>query len=306
MIAVGNVTNVVFCDTVSGGRLLNRPGWRITACAFDPQGDSLFAAFSSGLFRWQWSLDDQGRIDLRGMEQVFKGRGWRAFTFSADGRHFVAANIHSNAAFVFDRTFTNCLATVGPHRAADAVAISPDGQWIATGSTTDRQVRVWRAGTGESALVIPVGSDPRAAFSGDGHWLATFGDAFTLHAVGSWQPAQSLPWPERRPILGAAAFSRDGRILAVVCDLYTVQLIDLANFPPTRIAAITRLGGASRGSILTDGAQLAGVGALGRVQLWDLHRIRARLQEFSLDWDVARRVRGQAVTFEEIRPPMSR
>jgi WD40 repeat protein len=236
----------------------------------------VFAAFTSGLFRWQWSLD-QGRLRLSDMEQVFPDRGWRAFAFSVDGRHFVAANIQSNAAFVFDRTFTNCVAKVGPHQAADAVAISPDGQWVATGSEADRQVRVWRASTVEAALALPVGSNPRAAFSGDGKWLATFGESFALHAVGSWAPARTLPFPEHRPILGAAAFSPNGRVLAVVCNLYTVQLIDLETLrsigllqlpTPTVLRAL---------QFSSDGTKLAGVGTLGRVQFWDLHQLLGQL-----------------------------
>lgn len=282
LLAVGNLTNVVFCNN-AGVRLLTAPRWRITAFAFDPQSDSVLAAFTSGLFRWKWSLDDQGALNLTDKQLLVEGRGWRAFAFSADGGHFAAANIHSNAAFVFDRTFTNRLAKVGPHPAADSVAISPGGRWVATGSQVDRQMRVWRTSTGEAVLALPVGPSPRATFSPNGKWLATFGETFALHAVDSWEPAPPLPFLDRRPILGAAAFSPDDRMLAVVCNLYTVQLIDLKTFGSIGLLQMPTTTVLRALQFSPDGTQLAGVGALGRVQFWDLRQLGDHLRSLGAD-----------------------
>lgn len=284
-VAVGNLTNVVFCDAVDGRRLLSRPGWRITACALDPADDFVYAANITGMFRWRSHLDDQNRLGLSEMELVFKGRGWRSFGFSPDGSRFVAANIHSNAAFVFDRSLTNILATLGPQAADDAVAISPDNRWVTTGSSKDRQVRVWDALSVELVRSIPAGEKPRASFSADGKWLATSGDAFTLLDVRSWELAPPLPLPENRPIPGAAAFSPDGQVLAIVWNFSLIQLVNLRNF--RSLGELQSPGKIALHAIQfsPDGSLLAGTGAVGRLQIWDMRQIRARLREFALDWD---------------------
>jgi WD40 repeat protein len=243
------------------------------------------AANYTGLFRWRAERDQNGRLHLLNEDQLFRGRGWRSFTFNLDGTRFIAANIHSNAAFIFDRTFTNCLATLEPHVAPDSVAISPDGRWAATGSTTDRHVRVWNTTSNALQLELPTGPEPQAAFSPDGRWFASFGDTFTLLEVGSWTAAPPLPLPDNRPNLGAAAFSPDGRLLAIVCNLYTIQLIDLQNYRPLGLLRSPSPVVLHTIQFSPDGRQIAGAGTLGRLLLWDLHQLRSRLREYALDWD---------------------
>src|SRR4030095_15883996 len=110
-----------------------------------------------------------------------------AIAFSARGDWFAAANARSNAAYVFDRSLTNQLVTLGPHPGADFVALSPDGRWAATGSSQDRQIKVWDARAGGKLLDVAAGASPRAAFSADGKWLATVGGPFALGGDGFWQ-----------------------------------------------------------------------------------------------------------------------
>jgi WD40 repeat protein len=129
---------------------------------------------------------------------------------------------------------------------------------------------------------------PRAAFSADGKWFASFGDIFELREIGSWRPAPTLPFPEGRPLLGAAAFSPDSRLLAIVRDQYSVQLFDLATFqslgvltPPDEKAILTL-------EFSPDGGRLVAGCLTGRVRAWDLRRTRQQLSGFALDWDLPR------------------
>ncbi len=215
--------------------------------------------------------------------EIFSGSGWRAFTFSARGDWFAAVNIRSNAAYVFDRTLTNCVAEMGPHSGTDAVAISPEKRWVVTGSGRDGQARLWDVSNLKEVLVMPVGAKPRAAFSADGKWLATFGERFELRRTGSWR-REDPRIVEHRPALGAAAFSPQGRLLAVVSEGANVQLVDLATFRP--LGCLQSPGPIQINALAfsPDGARLVAACVLGRVRIWDLNRLRERLREVDLDW----------------------
>ena len=284
ILAVGNTTNVVLSDAATGERLIILPNRRITAFCFDPREPRVLASGTPGLFAWDVEWQDGPRLRFPNEQKLLSGRGWRAFTFSTDGAVFLAANIHSNAAFIFDRTFTNQLARFGPHPAPDSVAISHDKKWVATGSSSDRQVKVWDVKTGAEVLPVVAGRAPRAAFSPDHKWLATFGDRFELRTTGSWELVQ-LPFGEPS-VLGAAAFSPDGRLLALVRDLSRIQLFDLHTLKPLGVLRPPGAGDIDAIQFSPDGTWLVGVGRVARVRVWNLREIRHTLAELGLDWDI--------------------
>jgi WD40 repeat protein len=252
---------------------------------FDPRGEAVLGSDTNGIGRWAMRWTGPAVLECSWREELLPGAGWSAMAFSAQGDWFAAANSRSNAAYVFDRSLTNRLATVGPHPGVDSVALSPDGRWAATGSSRDRRVRVWDALAGGQLLEVSAGASPRAAFSADGKWLATFGDTFELREAGSWKSAPPLLFPEGRPLLGAAAFSPDGRVLAVVRDQYAVQLFNLATFRSLGILAAPEDRAMNVLEFSPDGSRLGAGCISGRLRVWDLRRIRQRLAEYGLDWD---------------------
>ena len=286
LLVCGTLTNVLFCDAATGAPLQQLRGFRLPAFAFDPRGEALFASGTPGLYRWTMRWPDPTRLELLESGMPFPGAGWRAFNFSAHGDWFAAANVRSNAAYVFDRSLTNWIAEAGPHPGADAVAISPDGRWLATGSSTNRQVKVWAASSGRELLTLAVGPAPQVVFSADGKWLAAFGDSFHLYATDSWQPAPSLPFPDGAPVLDTAAFSPNGRVLAVICDLSTIRLFDLLTWQPIGLLRPAAPGKMTGLAFSPDGTRLAAVGNVARVRVWDLRGVRGRLAELGLDWDL--------------------
>jgi WD40 repeat protein len=285
IIAIGNKTNVVLSRIAGARTLQNLSGWRISAFCFDPRGEMVLGAGTPGLFRWPAEWPRLSSLAPGDSENLLPGRGWRAFGFSPDGERFVAANVNSNAALVFDRTLTNLVAELGPHAGTDAVALSPGARWAATGSTTGRDVKLWEVGTGRELLSVAAGAEPQAAFSADGQWLVTFGDTFTLRETGSWAE-RSLAFPQGRPVVGAAAFSPDGRMLAVVADLFDIQLFDLATLEPMGLLQPPSPVQIHAIAFSPDRTRLAAVGAVARVRVWDLRRIRKELAGFGLDWDL--------------------
>lgn len=285
MVGVGWKTQVGFFDP-SGFRPLGSLSARHPLMAFrlDPLGEWLLDADAQGIGRRAWRKDSGGLWELSSRESLIPGTGWAAMAFSARGEWFAAANAQSNMLVVADRTLTNRMVELGPHPGADFVAISPDGRWVATGSRADRRIRVWDVKTGLTVHEVAAGGLPRAAFSPDGRWLATFGDIFELRETASWRSAPALPFPEDRPLLGAAAFSPDSRMLAVVRDQFTVQLFDLETFQslgvltPPNEAVMTVL------EFSPDGGRLVAGCLTGRLRSWDLRRVRQQLATFSLDW----------------------
>jgi WD40 repeat protein len=91
--------------------------------------------------------------------------------------------------------------------------------------------------------------------------------------------------PDNQPLLGAAAFSPDSRILAVVCDQFSVQLIDLKGFHSLGLLQAPGQLALHALQFSPDGTQLAATGVAGRLRLWDLRQLRRRLHELGLDRD---------------------
>ena len=283
MAAIGCETNVVLLNVPEQRVVRKLPNWRIAAFTFDPWDEMLLAAATTGLHRWRigsTQLLETGPVDD---ERVFRERGWRAISFSPEGDRFVAANIHSNAAYVFDRTLTNLVAALGPHPGVDRLAVAPGARWIATGSTTDRWLRVWNTASGMKEFEQAVGAAPDAAFSADGKWLAAFGGSFTLLETGSWRTFE-LPFPHGRPLAGATAFSPDNRLLAVVSDLFDVQLFDLEQWQPVALLRTPSQAQIYALAFSPDGTRLLATCEVARLRVWDLSRIRRGLNEIGLDW----------------------
>lgn len=284
---VGHSRRVVVCDPRLGRQVTVRNDWDISACAFHPLEDRLFTSDKKGIARWAYGLADV-RLTLSPPELVHAGPEWRSLAVAPGGRHFAAFNSESNRVFIFDQTLTNRTAALAISNSADRLAVSPDGRWLTVGTASNLVVRLWDVAGEKILLNLPGGDPPHSAFSGDGRWLAVSGNRFSLLQTGSWTPAPSLPLGDPRPILGAAAFSPDSRMLALVVNRFEVHLFDLRTFaslgilrPPGAIQMLSLV-------FSPDGAQLAAVGAEGRVAVWNMCEIQQSLVEFGLAWEPMR------------------
>lgn len=282
IVAVGTLTNVAFCTALEGTVLTNTT-WNINSVCFDPHEPAILVEGTRGLYRWSLPPRPTPEAVFAGVKQVLRGAGWRSFAYSQEG-HFVAANVANNAAYGFDRHITNHLFTIGPHAGVEFTTVSPDGRWVVTGSEVDRQLRIWNTQEKREELSLPGGMRPKAAFSPDGKWLATSGIGFELRETGNWRPVSVFRDQARAPVLGAGAFSPDGRMLAVVTDLRAIHLIDL---PTLETLAVLRPPGATEIQAVRfspDGTRLAAVGDAVRLRVWNLPALREQLAEFKLDW----------------------
>lgn len=289
MLAVGHSDTVLLIDTQTGQRLRAKEDWRMAACAFHPGEAQLFVTGPEGILRHRYRFPEGGAVSFNRREVIQPGGNWRALAFSANGRFFAALDGQTHRAMVFDGTFTNQVGGAGPHPNAEMVGLHPEGRWLTTAGRADRSVRLWETATGRPILDQPVGLQPHGEFSPDGRWLALTGDReFHLLETGSWKPVP-LVHPQDEPlILGAAVFSPDSRVLALVAGKFAIRLFDLERrelLGTLRAPGLTHQRGLA---FSADGTRLAAVGPEARVAIWNLDAMGRHLSQFQFDWHVPR------------------
>ena len=134
------------------------------------------------------------------------------------------ASAQSNrGALVWHAHKGNELIKLAPQYDVRFVAVSPEGEWIATGShgITDVHVKVWDARSGRHIADLPVEGSSLVGFSPEGRWLLTTGGGFRLWAAGTWREG-----PKIGGALHAFAFSPDSKVLAVETGFGTLRLVD--------------------------------------------------------------------------------
>jgi tetratricopeptide (TPR) repeat protein len=172
----------------------------------------------------------------------------------------------------------------GPWRRIEAIAVSPDGQWVAGAASFLYGVRVWQAAN--PARFHDLRGDYRdAAFSPDGQWLVAGGnDDYCCWRVGSWQPIRRWYREESAGWVPSLAFAPVGDLLALARRPQEIDLVDpgsdqvFARLMLPVPALITGI------CFSPDGTRLAVAKANQEVDLWDLRFIRRELAQLDLDW----------------------
>jgi len=190
--------------------------------------------------------------------------GARLFTISENGSLTSAA--------VWDATEGRLVREVLPPRERAALALAPDGDWLAT--ATGAVIQLWDGDSGKQIATWDAGADSAInalQVSADGRRLLTKGDngVVTLWDVATHQVTDQFVLPD-----GTAGIwlSPDSRTLAVTRDVRTERGVDLWRTDTGQKTAI-RLG--KHESAITavaftpDGSQIATASFDGSVRLWD-------------------------------------
>src|SRR5262249_51471107 len=99
----------------------------------------------------------------------------------------------------------------GPHNDCRHVAVSPDGNLVATGSWHGRGLRVWEAASGKLVRdLLPDVGDTVPFFSPDGRWLGN--QMGPYWRVSDWSAGPKLPAGVGG--VGGVAFTPNGRLAA--------------------------------------------------------------------------------------------
>jgi serine/threonine protein kinase/WD40 repeat protein len=271
---------------------------------FDPDGGSLITHSAWGLYRWPIQAAT-GRgpdaVQLGPPQFIREALPPNSLQYAAwaPGRRALAVTDNTNArVLVVDLTHPHP-ATNQPdvlqsqHYRMATIAVSSDGQWVASGGWKERGIQVWNLATRRLEHLLPP-CDGRGDthfvvnFSPDGRWLVCAANnneasGYYFWRVGTWQ--RELVIRTETDPLTLPAFSRDGRWMALKMSPQQIWLADPADGRP--IAHLTTL----QPLILMlcafspDGSKLVANTKNRTVLVWDLRRVRERLAAMGLDWD---------------------
>jgi serine/threonine protein kinase/WD40 repeat protein len=282
LLAVGMQDGVGLWDLPGGRPVAFLPMPPTGVVAFERSGALLTAGFA-GQLRWPIEvIGPQETLRIGPPQRLPFPPSPHQIATNRDGQ--VMASAQGEGALIWHSDKGNELIKLAPQHDVRVVAVSPKGEWIATGShsSTDVYVKVWDARTGRHVAELPVEGSSSVGFSPDGRWLLTTGGGCRLWEVGTWREG-----PRIGGVSGAFAFSPDSKVLAVAAGSGAVRLLD----PDTgREYARLEDPNQHRAWALTftpDGSQLvASTHDSSAVHAWDLRAIRAELAKRGLDWDL--------------------
>ena len=183
VLAVGTDRGVALWDLARGTELPFLPIGMCRHVMFEASGD-LITSGSAGVQRWPVRLDPERsefRIGPPRRLPLPAGDCWIA----EDRQGRIVALAHTDLCLRRDARSSRC--GVGPLDDCRYVAVSPDGEWLATGNHDATGAQVWRIRDGERVADLPVEGLVRVAFSPDGKWLMTSPSPCQLWAVGTWR-----------------------------------------------------------------------------------------------------------------------
>jgi WD40 repeat protein len=289
LLAVGMEDGVRLWDLGTGNEVAFLPCQRTTAVLFQPGGKELLTGGDQELYRWPIRADPQAAVlwHVGPPKKLAETVPVRAISYSRDGRTLGFTHYGSHGV-ILDMDRPTGKARRLDHPEAWSIAVSPDGQWAATGTWNGEGVKVWDARSGKfiADLWLRAGHTATVCFSPDGQWLVTgTRDTFRFLEVGSWRLRRQRP---SAGVDGPAwiAFSSDGKMVALPTSPAKVQLLDpatgheLATLEDPNPQRVGWLG------FSPDSRQLVVVPYdAGAVRLWDLGLIRRQLAERGRDWD---------------------
>jgi eukaryotic-like serine/threonine-protein kinase len=265
---------------------LPMPGTRGVAVA--PDGSSLISSGATGVLRWPIRRPSPLEIRVGPPEPLGPLAGVPTGRIRLDrGGHKLAALVDHERGIsrVFDLEGVKAPVTLAGHGNAERLDLSPDGRWLATGTWQGSLVKVWDVRGGEPARDLPVDGSADVAFSPDGRRLLTASwKEHTLWDTSTWRPLVRIPRSQSGSLPGVAAFSPDGRLLAVIRTRSMVQLVDVETGQEQATLEEPEPGSVCGMVFSPDGRRLVVTFNSPRLLVWDLDAIGRGLTALGLDW----------------------
>lgn len=258
---------------------------------FHPSGEFLITAGPGGVHRWPLAREvgPGGEVVRVGPRRpsglcLQATSGWSSL--GGEGRILAVVEHRNQPARVFDLA-TGSRRLVGqPEPGISFVDVSPDGKWIVTAvwAWDVLKSKVWNVSNGKLVREL---EGTRPSFSPDGRWLvASRSFAYAFYEVPSWKKSHEVARDPPGKMGRNVAFTSDGRLCALAFTTTLVKLVE-----PTTGREIATLE-ATPAHVITDlcfspsGDRLVAATAGHVIQVWDLRRLRDRLRDMGLDWDL--------------------
>ncbi|MFI5457674.1 MAG: protein kinase [Isosphaerales bacterium] len=274
ILAAGTRQGVVLWDLASGAEVGFLTIGNTPQLTFEASGE-LLTSGAIGVRRWPVRLDLlRGEFRLGPPRTLPLASGYFALAADRLGRVVALADIDCAHVCTPDRVFQ--LRSLDDVR---SVAVSPDGEWIATGSHGHNGAQVWRVRDAMRVKELAIDGVVQVQFSPDGKWLMNTNSPCRLWEVGTWR--------EGREIGGEGlCFTPDGQMLLVRDPDKILRLVETET--GNTIARLTSpdLGDVWGATFSPDGSRLVmNNRAAHAVQEWDLRAIREHLDRMGLDWN---------------------
>ncbi|MBV9491355.1 MAG: tetratricopeptide repeat protein, partial [Verrucomicrobia bacterium] len=228
---------------------------------------------------------------------IFQGHraAIRSIAFSGEGTR-MASGDEKGDVFVWNVATGEAVPLPGRHEMIKAVAVSPDGKWVAASSPDERRVRIWEVASARLAHELPystVGYCLR--FSPDSTLLVTDDRTGRLHLVSLATGKDEKILVAHTGVIWDAAFSPDGRRLLTLSADRTMRLWDVGT--GRSIFALDENKSYTAAAFSADGLRLATV-LNDQVKVWDaalftadrkardwlFYAVRGRYYEELEDW----------------------
>lgn len=264
-----------------------------------PDGELLLSGSVTGkVMVWRRSGADWRRVGL-----LSPGTGVvQGISFSRDGALFLVT-VDDGSVALYDAGsagLPRLRESLDPQSGAVGLALNPAGTLAAVG-TFDRQVRVWRVGSGPARQVATLEGFENyvtaVAFSPDGRTLVA--TAAGSGSIRRWRVGGDTFTPHGKPLRGSVGsintlvFTPDGESMAGASDDGNVWIWDRATTRQPRLRArLAGLGIEAYAAVFGGGGEwLVAAGAEGRLARW-------RVDEAAVAESICRRS-GAVVTREE-------
>src|SRR5215203_5816702 len=195
------------------------------------------------------------------------------------------------------------MAGPGSSTGSGSLVVNHDGRWIAMGRNgRETRITVWDTSTEKIAHRFN-SEVSHVVFHPDGQKLLAVGTkTTTLFEMTSWKVLWQRPRPPLVDMIGSAAFTADGSMLAYTHGVDTVEIVS-----PATGEHIATIAGATTIPLSglrfsADGRTLAAASTQGRIHVWDMTALRSDLAKLGLDWPLKERT--TAVHFTSKTAPM--
>ncbi len=276
---------------VPGSQILGRHGDAVWSAAYSANGELLVTGSTDGTVRL-W--DPASGTQLKELRCSHKGI--RAIGLSADGTRLATLDTEFSEVIVWDLTMPEPVPQRNFAGRAHAIALSPDGIWLAIsdGGWVGKQrgrpstIKLHNLENGETTEL----TGDKRVFTDCVTWLA---DSGKLIAAGMYSDPKGEPGRNLHGVItifdrrsgnalqeitddicgwSSIAVSSDGMRLVGIKDSCVLRVWDLPS--GKEVASVAQDGWRSRASVSPDGKLIATVNADGTVRVWDGETLRLR------------------------------